>query len=90
MKMKTNIELEAIKLATELAAQKAADRTLIISLHKCIHPNGNDINNIYEMYKKYVDNGARPPKNGCNSCGNSIANYWRGLCSWWNANQHTF
>lgn len=77
--------------AQEAAQQKAVDKQNIIRLHRVVSPNGNDIALIYELYKKYVNAGARPPRlGGCQTCGNSVANYWRELCKWYNANQSTF
>lgn len=64
---------------------KELDRQELVRLCKVISPSGSDVESIYNLYKKYVDSGARPPKvGGCNTCGNSIVSYWRNLITWFN------
>ena len=64
------------------------DKIELERLAKIVSPNGNDMNSIYDLYKKYVDTNARAPRmGGCNTCGNSIVNYWRGLINFYNKNK---
>ncbi len=71
--------------------QKEADKQEILRLHRVISPNSGDMSSIYNLYKKYVDPTARPySTNGCQTCGNSIVNYWRGLVAWYRDNQNKF
>jgi len=71
--------------------QKEADKQEILRIHRIISPTGGDMQSIYNLYKKYVDPTARPySTNGCQTCGNSIVNYWRGLTAWYRDNQNKF
>ena len=87
--MKTNNNIKTTEPTAE-EKQKQLDKETIISLHKVISPTAQQQEQIYQLYKKYVDQGARPPKGNCNGCGNSIVSYWRGLCNWYNQNKNLF
>jgi len=51
----------------------------IIRIRKIVNnPSSNDINLIYHLYKKYIDNNALEPIVNCSSCSRSIgAYYWK-------------
>jgi len=69
------------------SGERDTDRNEIIRLHRIVSPTGGDMDSIYRLYKKYVDPTARQYNtNGCQTCGNSIVNYWRKLCEWWRYN----
>jgi hypothetical protein len=79
------------EIKEEVDNQTEIDKQEILRLHKIISPTSGDMNSIYELYKKYVDTTARAYNtNGCNTCGNSIVNYWRGLLNWFNVNRNIF
>jgi len=78
-------EIDPIKL------EKEQDKLLLLQLVKVVAPTGTDMDNIEMLYKKYIEPGARPARRGgCNTCGNSIVNYWRALTIWFNQNQNLF
>lgn len=72
--------------------QKKLDKNEILRLAKIVSPTSEDIVSIYNLYCKYVKQGAPfPSTNGrCSTCGNSIVKYWRELISWFNGNQNFF
>jgi hypothetical protein len=74
----------------EVDNSKKIDREEILRLFKIVHPTSYDQNKIYEMYKKYVNLNAQPPKANCTGCGTSIVSYWRELCDWFNKNKDKF
>lgn len=76
---------------TKQEQQLIDDNNEILRLHKIISPSGGDMESIYSLYKKYVDENARQyNSSGCGTCGNSIVVYWRGLMSWYNINKNQF
>ena len=75
----------------EQQQQLIDDNNEILRLHKIISPSGGDMNSIFTLYQKYVDSSARGYNtSGCQSCGNSIVVYWRGLMAWYNVNKGMF
>lgn len=50
----------------------------ITRLRRVVHPSGNDIDSIYNLYRKYIDRSALPPILSCNTCDRSAgAYYWK-------------
>ena len=44
----------------------------------------------YDLYKKYVDGGARRPEPGCGTCGASIETYFSTFREWYVQNGNLF
>lgn len=76
-------------MINEEQQQKELDKIELTRLSRVISPTGVDITSITNLYKKYIDKNAREPRiSGCNTCGNSIVNYWRELINWYNNNRN--
>jgi hypothetical protein len=65
------------------------DSRRIERLYKVAVASEEDINDIYNMYKKYVKPGARPPVRNC-KCPSSVAKYYENLLNWFSANRSKF
>lgn len=48
-----------------------------------VNPTAQETNDIYRIYKTYIDTGALPPTSGCNSCSTSLYKYWSEMCRWY-------
>jgi hypothetical protein len=74
--MKTNKELlEEQKILKEQELQR--DRELVIKLRRVTRPIQSEMDEIYTLYKKYIDKDAPMYCPSCNGSGyNSIQKYW--------------
>lgn len=73
-----------------LLDQILEDKEELERIKRIVHPAGTDFNNIYTLYKKYVDNKAKFPTFGCSKCPGSIVAYWKDLTTWYHNNKNKF
>lgn len=66
-----------------------SDEDELVRICRIISPSVEDMDSIYNLYKKYINPNIDGYKSsGCNTCGNSIVNLWRGLSEWFNVNRN--
>jgi hypothetical protein len=65
------------------------DREEILRLFKVGNATQVDMDNIYELLKKYVRPGAAPYQRNCN-CILSISAYYQALLEWYSSNSDVF
>ena len=62
----------------QIDSQVELDCTEIIRVRKLTSAYGKDVDVIYNLYRRYVDNNASYPTLSCNSCPKSVgAYYWK-------------
>ena len=66
------------------------DYETIQQLAKIINPNNQQINQIYELYKLYINPNARYPVLSNCGCGFGISDYWRAIINHANNNKDKF
>ena len=64
------------QIITQIDPQIEIDCKEILRLRRITIPSGSDMDSIYNLYKKYIDKNASAPIRTCNSCGQSIQNYY--------------
>lgn len=74
---------------TETAQFSQEDKEEILRLFKVANATETDMNNIYELLKKYVRPGAAPYQRNCN-CILSISAYYQALLEWFSSNSDLF
>jgi hypothetical protein len=62
---------------------------ILRQLRRVASPTGEQINQIWELYKKYINPNARPYTTGC-SCDNDISTYYWSLMGWFSGNEGNF
>ena len=65
------------------------DRNELNRLQATETPNQQDMDKIFELYKKYINPDVQGYTTGC-SCGNSITKLYQGLMGWFLMNEHQF
>lgn len=65
------------------------DRMTIEALKKVTHPTKDQMDTIYELYKKYINPVQPMYRTNCNCAGNIVGLYWR-LLEWFDANTAKF
>lgn len=65
------------------------DRNELNRLQATETPNQQDMDSIFELYKKYINAEVQGYTTGC-SCGNSITKLYQGLMGWFLMNEHQF
>ncbi|NBP57169.1 hypothetical protein EBU71_11680 [bacterium] len=65
------------------------DKNEIIRLQSTESPNQQDMDSIFELYKRYINPEIQGYSTGC-SCGNSITKLYQGLMGWYLMNEHQF
>lgn len=74
---------------TETPLYSIEDKNEILRLFKVANATETDMNNIYELLKKYVRPGAAPYQRNCN-CILSISAYYQALLEWYSSNTELF
>ena len=74
---------------TETPKYSLEDRDEILRLFKVGNATKVDMDNIYELLKKYVRPGAAPYQLNCN-CILSISAYYQALLEWYSSNADVF
>lgn len=74
---------------TETPKYSLEDRDEILRLFKVGNATKTDMDNIYELLKKYVRPGAAPYQLNCN-CILSISAYYQALLEWYSSNSDVF
>jgi len=74
---------------TETPKYSLEDRDEILRLFKVGNATKVDMDNIYELLKKYVRPGAAPYQLNCN-CILSISAYYQALLEWYSSNSEVF
>ena len=65
------------------------DRNELNRLQSTETPNQQDMDSIFELYKKYINPDVQGYTTGC-SCGNSITKLYQGLMGWFLMNENQF
>jgi hypothetical protein len=65
------------------------DRNELNRLQATETPNQQDMDKIFELYKKYINPDVQGYTTGC-SCGNSITKLYQGLMGWFLMNENQF
>lgn len=66
-----------------------ADADKIQSFYKIATASRQEMDEIFSMYKKYVNPNARPYITNC-KCGSSISAYYQKLLNWFESNRSKF
>ena len=74
---------------TETPKFSQEDNEEILRLFKVANATQVDMDNIYELLKKYVRPGAAPYQRNCN-CILSISAYYQALLEWYSSNSEVF
>jgi hypothetical protein len=74
---------------TETPMYSIDDKEEILRLFKVGNATKVDMDNIYELLKKYVRPGAAPYQLNCN-CILSISAYYQALLEWYSSNSEVF
>lgn len=74
---------------TETTMYSIEDKNEILRLFKVANATQVDMDNIYELLKKYVRPGAAPYQRNCN-CILSISAYYQALLEWYSSNTELF
>jgi hypothetical protein len=65
------------------------DKDLLLKLRRVVAPNGEEMETIFSLYKKYINENARQYTTGC-SCGHDIGTYYWDLMDFFSKNESKF
>lgn len=89
MAKKSKEEPELIVKTTEPDMFTLGDKNTMLGLWKVVAPTSEQVNQIIDLYRKYV-NPNQPVSRDCGGCGGGLSKLYEGLRTWYSENVNKF